>query len=135
MQDKVGSGHADEEQPEEKRWDDRVQDLRERLNYEQHQSPSSSVNYSPEVELDKGVTYFARGDYWGFQKWQLDSLDSDLHSLADKEKQARLQMQQDEEEEMATATPPEHLHAVDSEHEMSLEQEQPACDSLGEVCK
>ena len=113
----VEKEHAHEEQPVEKRWDDRVHDLWKRFNYEQHQSPSSSLNNGFEVKLDEGVTYFPQGDYWGFEKWQMDSLDSDLHSLAIKEKQARLQIhvQHDEQEQIATPPPPDDLPTVDIE--------------------
>ena len=86
-----------------------------------------------------GCLLIVHGDYWGFQKWQLDSLDldSDLQSscMIRRNKLGCKYIQQEEEEGTATATPPDDLHAVDSEHEMTLEQKQPACDSLGEVGK
>ena len=124
LQEEVGKDMPDEEQSEVKRWDDRVDNLWERLNYEQHLSPLSSVTTS--LIMDEGVMYYPQGDYWGFEKWLEEDLDSDLHSLAKEEKQkheTRLQEQLVEEEEGETITSQPSDYQVDSE-QMSSDKKQ-----------
>ena len=95
LQTAVGKEVVDEHAMS-KRWDDLVTDIWEKLGYDRHDSPDSSVT----VPLDPGVTYYPHENKWGLQ---MDSLDTDLDSLVERKKPQQL-------EELKESTSTENVH-------------------------
>ena len=71
-----------EEHAMSKRWDDWVTDIWEKLGYDRHDSPHSSMI----VPLDPGVTFYPHENQWGLQ---MDSLETDLHNLVKRKNQVQ----------------------------------------------
>ena len=118
MQTAIGKEVIDEHAIS-KRWDDWVTDIWEKLGYDRHDSPDSSMT----VPLDLGVTYLPHENKWGLE---MNSLDTDLNSLVE----SKLQPQQLEELKESTSS----VHNV-VQSEVPVAQNQAAAHVVEQISK